>query len=302
MSRPTRLLVSADDLSDQDVQWILARAAALATGAAPLDLRHRVIGLLFLEPSLRTRLGFAAAAARLGAQSVEVNEHRGIETTESVSDTLQVMGAYVDAIIARPGVDLDCTWLREALPVPFISGGGKGPNAEHPTQGLIDLAAMEALAGPIANVHICICGDPRMRTVRSLLKLLRRTPPAAISVIAPASWYDAETIPSQLRGRTAFRAPWSVDDVDVLYIAGMRHATIDLGQRQQFVVGVDLMARLPDTAVVLSPMPVIDEITSEARADYRVRVFDQSAHGLYVRIAILERFFTLASDISSGPS
>jgi aspartate carbamoyltransferase catalytic subunit len=48
------------------------------------------------------------------------------------------------------------------------------------------------------------------------------------------------------------------------------------------------LAALPPDAVVLSPMPVIDEIATTARSDPRVRMFQQSDDALFVRMALIE--------------
>lgn len=67
---------SIDDLSDAAVEQILTRADQLLRKRAKPEWRGVVVGLVFLEASLRTRTGFAAAAARLGASTVEIFEPR----------------------------------------------------------------------------------------------------------------------------------------------------------------------------------------------------------------------------------
>ena len=70
------MIVGVDDLGTEEIRQILSRAAGLRAGAASQPTRPPLVGLLFLETSLRTRVGFAAAAARLGGQCVDVDEDR----------------------------------------------------------------------------------------------------------------------------------------------------------------------------------------------------------------------------------
>ncbi len=46
--------------------------------------------------------------------------------------------------------------------------------------------------------------------------------------------------------------------------------------------------RCAPNAVVLSPMPVIDEIASTVRGDPRIRMLEQSDDALFVRMALIE--------------
>ncbi len=83
------------------------------------------MGLLFLEASLRTRVGFAAAAARLGGQSIEIADRRASEVAmpEAWTDTLRVVSGNVDLVIARACRPLDGIPLKELLVSSFINGG-----------------------------------------------------------------------------------------------------------------------------------------------------------------------------------
>ena len=82
--------------------------------------------------------------------------------------------------------------------------------------------------------------------------------------------------------------PWDVDDVDVLYVAGIPHGALDEPRRARLRVDRKALAALPPDAVVLSPMPVIDEIASTARSDPRIGMFRQSDDALFVRMALIE--------------
>ena len=48
------------------------------------------------------------------------------------------------------------------------------------------------------------------------------------------------------------------------------------------------MSRLSQTAVVLCPMPFVDEIDREVLGDTRIRIYEQSDAGVRVRMAVLD--------------
>jgi len=279
------VIVGVHDLGTEEIRHILSRATGLRAGAASRLTRPPLVGLLFLETSLRTRVGFAAAAARLGGQSVDVAERRGNAAAppESWADTLRVVSGNVDLIVARPGRPLDAAaQLHPLLVSSFLNGGDAGRRGEHPSQALIDLYAIEQARGPVSELTVAICGDLRMRAVRSLVRLFARFPPRHLVAISDPRVSDDAGLDVKPR------APWDVGDVDVLYVAGIPHGALDEPERARLRVDRKALAALRPDAVVLSPMPVIDEIATTARSDLRVRMFQQSDDALFVRMALIE--------------
>lgn len=286
-----RVLRSVDDLTDDDVRWVLARAAEHEEGrASPLLARGPVVGLLFLETSLRTRVGFSAAAARLGGTALGVVAQRAsdISMPESIHDTLRTLMGYTDVVVARPGVLLAGAVVPDDSPTPILSGGDRGPGMEHPSQALIDLYAVEAELGGFAGRTVAICGDPRMRSVASLLRLMRRFRPAAVRLITVPRLLEGFEVPDELVAITTVGGFADAQDVDLLYVAGIPHGVATEPARTELRVTPEVLAMLPASMVVTSPLPTIDEITAEAFADPRVRAFAHSDAGLFVRIALLE--------------
>jgi aspartate carbamoyltransferase catalytic subunit len=280
-------LLGAADLDRASIDAVLALADDLRQGGRPPDHGGALVGLLFLEPSLRTRTGFAAAAARLGARSIEVLELRDgpRSSPEPWTDALRVLAGYVDVVVARPGAVLEHEQVTAACPRPLISGGGAGPRAEHPAQALVDLFAIQTLA-PGAR-RVAVCGDPGMRAARSLIGVLDRSGLDLEVTVVSDPQYVAAAQDAGDRFRTVGGAEAEWGSFDIVYAAGMPHDSVPLEARDPLIVGERILAALPDDAVVLSPMPVIDEIAPEARADPRVAFLRQSDLGLWARMAIL---------------
>src|SRR5262245_58566507 len=104
-----RDLVSAADLSAEDVARLFARAAALKAEFAE-DHRHavpplegRTLAMLFQRPSLRTRVTFEAAMTQLGGHAIYLTEGVVLGGRESVADVAHNLERFVDGIMARTG-------------------------------------------------------------------------------------------------------------------------------------------------------------------------------------------------------
>jgi aspartate carbamoyltransferase catalytic subunit len=275
----------------------LADKSSAAASLAPLS-----VALLFLAPSLRTRLGFAVAAVRLGGTPIEVPALRStaeMSAAESFADTLRVASGMADIVIARTPFSLDRESAAAALASPCVNAGD---GAEHPTQALIDLFAIESARGDLAGLRVCVCGDLTGRSARSLLKLLSRVLPRALTLVAPPGRDDTEgAIGAELASRTARTASVDFREQDVLYMAGLPEGTgeerLSEEARAEFALTVGRLGQLPGDSLVLAPMPVIDEIDAAARLDPRIGMFEQSDGGVPVRMAVLEH---LCGGLSRG--
>src|SRR5215204_1850837 len=102
-----RDIISIADLSTPEIVAILDVAAHLKverrsgiSHSAPLA--GRALALLFLKPSLRTRLSFEMAMEQLGGTSRFLGPNEvGLGTRESVPDVARTLGVYVDAVAVR---------------------------------------------------------------------------------------------------------------------------------------------------------------------------------------------------------
>jgi aspartate carbamoyltransferase catalytic subunit len=197
----------------------------------------------------------------------------------------------VDAVVVRVPFPLERQAVAAASVSPVVNGGDG--NQEHPTQALIDLLAMEEEQGPIGELRLGLCGDLRSRATRSLLKLLDRFPPQSLTLQAPPGRDDPGVrLGCLLSARTSFQPEAHFGEMDILYMVGLPEGAgashLGSEQRAAFALTVQRLRELPKDAVVLSAMPVIDEIAPEAWGDRRVRIFAQSDHGVFVRAAVLE--------------
>lgn len=103
---PKMNLLSVHGLSMEFVESVLTHAHDMQTlveiQGGDERLKHRVMALLFLEPSTRTRCSFQAAMQRLGGTVINMEgEVSSMKKGESLQDTIQTLSCYCDLITIR---------------------------------------------------------------------------------------------------------------------------------------------------------------------------------------------------------
>ncbi|MDR0415768.1 MAG: hypothetical protein LBH76_00340 [Propionibacteriaceae bacterium] len=285
---------SIGDFGEEGVRGILRRAAELAKGATPEPALRPLVGMVFLEASLRTRTGFAAAAHRLGGAAVDVDARRGSETSagESVHDTLRTVMGYADVVVARPGLPLRGEVVPDT-PTPLINGGDAGEGAEHPSQALLDVFGWQQDGVVLADSAVAVVGDPGMRSAVSLRRLFRYADfrPRQLRIVSTEHLIARSLIREQRDDddpSLSFTDWAGVADADIVYMCGLPHRAVTFEERDRLRLTPAVMAGLKSTVRITSPLPNVDEISYDVYGDPRLRAFDYSDLALFVRMAILE--------------
>ena len=173
-------LLSIDSLSDDQIGEILDRGARWfdrnRSGAKSVDtLAGRIVFNVFYENSTRTAMSFATATHRLGASAISLSvEHSSVKKGESLEDTAATLNAMrPDALVIRHRDNGAPARVAQIVEAPVINAGD-GTN-EHPTQALLDAAAIRHRLGRLDGLTVAICGDiEHSRVARSNAKLLPR--------------------------------------------------------------------------------------------------------------------------------
>lgn len=154
-----RNLISLADLTPAELDRIVRRAVAFGRdGIVPKPLAGRQVGLYFRKSSTRTRTSFWSAATRLGADVITFGPNElQLSTGETVEDTAQVLGQYLDALVVRTNGDV------EEIRRLGSSEGLAVVNAlsldEHPTQAIADLATLTEEFGSLDGLHLLVVGE-----------------------------------------------------------------------------------------------------------------------------------------------
>jgi aspartate carbamoyltransferase catalytic subunit len=260
----------------------------------------RLLATVFYEPSTRTRFSFEAAMHRLGGQvlsAADATRASSAAKGESLEDAIRVIGGYVDAIVLRHPEVGSAERAARVAPVPVINAGD-GPG-DHPTQALLDLYTIKKELGRLDRLRIGLAGDLRNgRTVRSLALLLSRFPGNELVLISPpALRMGADVIDSLRQTQQGIRETsdlgGAMASLDVLYqtrIQAERFESSEEYERHRgiYIVTPQLMRRLPERAILMHPLPRLEEIDPMVDADPRAAYFRQARNGLWVRMAVLD--------------
>jgi aspartate carbamoyltransferase catalytic subunit len=263
-------------------------------------LSGRVMAALFYEPSTRTRLSFEAAMLRLGGSTMGTDNAREFSSAakgETLEDTIRIVSGYADVIVLRHNEEGAARRAAAVSLVPVISAGD-GPG-QHPTQALLDLYTIRDEIGHIDGLRIALVGDlANGRTVRSLTYLLSKYTNIRVWFVAPPQVAMRDDIKAHLDEHAV---SWTetrdlaavLPQVDVVYQTRIQKERFPDEASYLAVRGVYRIDRaaldlMNAKAIVMHPLPRVDEIAPEVDADPRAAYFRQARNGLYIRMALLD--------------
>ena len=258
--------------------------------------RGQTLGYLFFEPSTRTRLSFQAAMALLGGTSLGISDvtSSAIQKGESLADTVRIMSLYSDVLVLRHTLDGSSRFAAEVSSKPVINAGSG--TEEHPTQAIQDLFTIKKEKKKIDGLKIGIIGDLKYgRTVYSLLYALKNydvevhlISPEALK-IRPDSVYE---IKKELSFTETTNIEEHIDDLDVVYVTRIQKERFPdeeeyLKVKGSYVIGLDMLKKMKDDAIILHPLPRLDEISTDVDKTKQAKYFEQAEYGKFTRAALL---------------
>ncbi|CAI8050887.1 Aspartate carbamoyltransferase [Geodia barretti] len=274
-------VISIRDMDSEKLESIFGATEKILR--MPPDSRRKItlgrtLGYLFFEPSTRTRLSFQAAMAATGGTSLGIADVTSSSTQkgESLADTVRIMSIYSDVLVLRHPSDGSSRFAAEVSDKPVINGGSG--TEEHPTQAIQDLFTIKREKGKIDGLNIGIVGDLKYgRTVYSLLYGLGN--------------YDVK-----IKKRLSFTESASledvIDDLDVVYVTRIQKERFPdeeeyLKVRGSYVIGLDMVKRMKSGAIIMHPLPRLDEISADIDRSRNAKYFKQAEYGKYTRAALL---------------
>lgn len=303
-----RHILRADQFDHDELARLFGRAIFFMEQDQHIKTRRNTLKLhqgrimvsMFYEPSTRTRFSFEIAAAKLGMAVIGTEnaaEFSSAAKGETIEDTVRVLNEYgVDAICMRTKEDGHAARAAAVSNVAIINGGdGK---AEHPTQAVLDAYTIYQQFGRLENLRIVMGGDlAHGRTVRSLARLLSTYKNNHIVFIStPELQMSGDVLDYLKKNSTTYE---QTDDIqkaftgaDVVYWTRLqleRHSDAKLAHgAQAFMINASTLRYLPKKAIIMHPLPRVNEIAAEVDKDTRAVYFKQAGNGLYVRMAMLD--------------
>ena len=292
-------IISIRDLSKDNLEEIYSKTNEImemkAEERREID-RGKTLGYLFFEPSTRTRLSFQSAMALLGGTSFGIADatSSSVQKGESLADTVRIMSGYTDAIVLRHSLDGSSKFAAEVSSKPIINAGSG--TEEHPTQAIQDLYTIKKELGKIDGKNIGIVGDLKYgRTVYSLLYGLSNYD-VNVHLISPESLKIRSDSTYNLKENLSYTESENLDeyieDLDVLYVTRIQKERFPdeeeyVKVKGSYVIGQDVVNKMKDDAILLHPLPRLDEISPDVDSSKQAKYFQQAEYGKFTRAAIL---------------
>jgi ornithine carbamoyltransferase len=151
-----RDLLRITDLVPAEVEAILDLAEELKGDRTP-RLQGRTLGLIFGQPSTRTRISFGVAIVQLGGGFVTLTpQEMQLSRGESLSDTGQVLSRYLDVLAIRVLSHEELEQWADACSIPVVNALTA---VEHPCQALADALTIRQRFRSLEGVRVGWVGD-----------------------------------------------------------------------------------------------------------------------------------------------
>ena len=303
MLKPNKLanhnFLSSLDLSSEKVFHILELAKKLKNKKLSLELKNKVLGLIFDKSSTRTRVSFQVAMSRLGGTTIDLNPTTSqIGRGEPIKDTARVLSRYCDVIAIRTFNHSDLEEYAKWSTKPVINAL---TDLEHPCQALADFLTIYEEFLDFKKVVLTFIGDGN--NVANSLILCGALLGVEIRIACPKGYE-----PNSLVIKKAYEI---YKNKDLLKITNDPNTAVlganvlytdvwsSMGEENQkeekekvfngFTIDRDLVGKADKDAIILHCLPAYrsKEITDEIFESDKSRIFDQAENRLHAQQALL---------------
>jgi len=292
-------LLSIDDLSKQDISYILEQAhsfkelSSRAIKKVP-TLRGQTVITLFFEPSTRTRTSFELAGKRLGADVINVSaSSSSVVKGETLFDTAKtLMAMNPDLIIFRHSHSGSPLQLTKCIDASVINAGDG--THEHPTQALLDLMTILEHKPDLEGKKVVMIGDiAHSRVAGSNMRCLVKMG-AKVTVVGPSTMIPPQV--EKLGVKVAHNSRQEIPSADIIILLRIQlerqGKTLFPSLREYarfFGLGADLLKKVKSDAIIMHPGPINRgvEIAPEVADCPASVILEQVTNGLALRMALL---------------
>ena len=303
MPEPNKLannnFLSSLDLSTDEIINILELAKDFKNKKISVDLKNKVLGLIFDKSSTRTRVSFQVAMSRLGGNTIDLNPTTSqIGRGEPIKDTARVLSRYCDVIAIRTFDHSNLEEYAKWSTKPVINAL---TDLEHPCQALADFLTIYEEFHDFKDVVLTFIGDGN--NVANSLILCGALLGVEVRIACPKGYE-----PNSLVIKKAYEI---YKDKNLLKITNDPNTAVlganvlytdvwsSMGQEDNkeekdkdfhgFSIDNDLVCKAEKEAIILHCLPAYrsKEITDEVFESKRSRIFEQAENRLHAQQALL---------------
>ena len=244
-------------------------------------------------------MSFGTAAGRLGfhvEQTENAKEFSSAAKGETIEDTVRVLNAYRPSIITIRHDEtgsLDRAAAISEAPI-FNAGDGKG---EHPTQALLDTYTIQRELGRLSGLHTVMGGDlANGRTARSLAKLLAKHADNSMTFVSVPELQMKDDVltlldENNVKHESTAEMYDALRMADVVYWTRIQKERLDNPDAlpaKGFVIDQSALEVMKPGAIIMHPLPRVDEIAVVVDDNPRAVYFKQAGNGMFVRMALID--------------
>jgi ornithine carbamoyltransferase len=290
------------DLSASEILSLISMARTMkaewAQGKLPRSLAGKVIGLIFVKPSTRTRVSFEAAMYRLGGNCLFMtSQDTQISRKEPLSDMARVLSRYVDALVIRTFAQQDVEDLARHASIPVINGL---TDDYHPCQVLSDLLTIQEKRGSLDGLRVAWVGDGN-NVAHSWINAAAILG-FSLLLACPREYSPNAAILDRARSESRGEIRLVTDPREAVASADVLYTDVwaSMGQEEEaearkevfrpFQINGELLAAAPASAMVYHCLPAHrgEEITEDVMEGPQSVVFDQAENRLHLQMALLD--------------
>ena len=291
--------LSSLDLSTDEIFHILELANNFKNKKINIDLKNKVLGLIFDKSSTRTRVSFQVAMSRLGGTTIDLNPTTSqIGRGESIKDTARVLSRYCDVIAIRTFDHSDLEEYAKWSTKPVINAL---TDLEHPCQALADFLTINEEFLDFKDVVLTFVGDGN--NVANSLILCGALLGVEVRIACPKG-FEPDTLVIKkayeiYKNKDLLKITndpsTAVMGANVLYTDVWSSMGEENKKEEKdkffngFTIDNDLVSKAEKDAIILHCLPAYrsKEITDEVFECKKNRIFDQAENRLHAQQALL---------------
>ena len=303
MLKPIKLannnFLSSLDMTTEEVFHILDIAKNFKNKSCNIELKNKVLGLIFDKSSTRTRVSFQVAMSRLGGTTVDLNPTTSqIGRGEPIRDTARVLSRYCDVLAIRTFKQADLEEYAKWSTKPVINAL---TDLEHPCQALADFLTIKEEFLDFNKVVLTFVGDGN--NVANSLILCGAMLGVEIRIACPKGYEPNSLV---LKKSREINKDWNFlkitnDPFEAVEGANVIYTDVwsSMGEENQkevkdkdfngFTVDSNLVSNASQDAIILHCLPAYrsKEITDEVIESDNSRIFAQAENRMHVQQALL---------------
>ena len=303
MQKPIKLakknFLSSLDISSEELLHILEIAKNFKNKDLTIELKHKVLGLIFDKSSTRTRVSFQVAMSRLGGTTVDINPTTSqIGRGEPIRDTARVLSKYCDVLAIRTFKQSDLEEYSKWSTKPVINAL---TDIEHPCQALADFLTIQEEFVDFKNVVLTFIGDGN--NVANSLILCGALLGVEVRIACPKGYEPNSSVIKKALEiyKNCNLLKITNDPINAVKGANVLYTDVwsSMGEENQkeekdknfsgFMIDTDLLKMADKEAIVLHCLPAYrnKEITDAVIESEKSRIFKQAENRLHAQQALL---------------